>query len=83
MRQDLVPVPERTWALRNVANNMLRTAAADSAAAAEALGMLKQAADLAAGHYGKTHPGKVDSKWIIYFWGLVLTSTLYQLCTLA
>lgn len=61
MRQALVPVPERTWALRNVANSMLRSGAAasgDTAAAEEALTMLKQAADLAAEHYGKTHPGE-------------------------
>lgn len=60
LRQALVPVPERTWALRNVANSMLRSAAAsgDNAAAEEALGMLKQAADLAAEHYGATHPGQ-------------------------
>ncbi len=67
-RQALLPVPERTGALRNVANSMLRSAAAaaaagssgdggSSAAAEEALGMLKQAADLAADHYGKEHPG--------------------------
>lgn len=69
MRQALVPVPERIWALRNVANNLVRSAAASSggggsegaasqaAAAAEGISMLQQAADLAAEHYGKTHPG--------------------------
>eukprot|EP00775_Hariotina_reticulata_P000703 gene703-1003_t len=63
-RQALVPVPERTWALRNVANNMLRSAAAVSgggsangaAAVAEALAMFKQAAELSASHYGPDHP---------------------------
>jgi hypothetical protein len=54
-----VPVPERTWALRNVANSMLRSAggSGDAAAAEEALGMLRQAAELSAEHYGKQHPG--------------------------
>ncbi len=62
-----MPVPERTWALRNVANAMLRSgataaAAADGgggAAAEEAVGMLRQAAQLSADHYGPEHPGMV------------------------
>lgn len=65
--QALVPVPERTWALRNVANAMLRSgataaAAADGgggAAAEEAVGMLRQAAQLSADHYGPEHPGQL------------------------
>jgi hypothetical protein len=57
-RKALVPVPERMWALRNVANNMLRTGSGDQAG--EALNMLQEAADLAADHYGRDHPGKRD-----------------------
>ena len=71
LRQQLVPAPERIWALRNVANSMLRStassgggggsAASSSSSSApsaeEAVSMLKQAADLAADHYGKNHPG--------------------------
>ena len=53
-RKALVPAPERMWALRNVANNMLRTGAGDKAG--EALNMLQEAADLAADTYGKDHP---------------------------
>lgn len=62
-RQALVPVPERTWALRNVANNMLRSAVSGdgssngAAAVSEALAMFKQAAELSANHYGPHSPG--------------------------
>ena len=59
-RKALVPAPERMWALRNVANNMLRTGAGDKAG--EALNMLQEAADLAADTYGIDHPGKSRSR---------------------
>lgn len=84
LKQQLVPAPERIWALRNVANSMLRSAtfgaagssgssaaaggdAADSIspAAEEALSMLRQAAYLAADHYGDNHPGGCT----VAFWG--------------
>lgn len=66
LRQQLVPAPERIWALRNVANSMLRSTASSGGSgssgsstpsAEEAVSMLHQAADLAAEHYGKNHPG--------------------------
>lgn len=66
MRQQLVPAPERIWALRNVANSMLRSTASSGGggssssstpSAEEAVSMLKQASDLAAEHYGKNNPG--------------------------
>jgi len=69
MRQQLVPAPERIWALRNVANSMLRstassggggTSGSSTPSAEEAVSMLKQASDLAAEHYGKDHPGGVQ-----------------------
>jgi hypothetical protein len=64
-RNQLVPAPERIWALRNVANSMLRSTASSGGggsssstpSAEEAVSMLKQASDLAAEHYGMTHPG--------------------------
>lgn len=59
-RAALVPVPERTWALRNVANNMLRFGAAGSQAG-EAVGMLREAAQLSADYYGATHPGDTST----------------------
>jgi hypothetical protein len=54
-RKALVPVPERTWALRNVANSMVRSGGA--AQLPGAVKMLREAADLAADHYGAGHPG--------------------------
>jgi hypothetical protein len=54
-RKALVPVPERTWALRNVANSMVRSGGA--AQLPGAVKMLQEAADLAADHYGPGHPG--------------------------
>jgi hypothetical protein len=65
-RQQLVPAPERIWALRNVANSMLRSTASSGGggssssstpSAEEAVSMLKSASDLAAEHYGMSHPG--------------------------
>jgi hypothetical protein len=63
-RQQLVPAPERIWALRNVASNMLRSTASSGGggsssapSAEEAVSMLQQASDLAAEHYGRNHPG--------------------------
>lgn len=66
-RNQLVPAPERIWALRNVANSMLRSTASSGGggsnsssstpSAEEAVSMLKQASDQAAEHYGMTHPG--------------------------
>lgn len=73
MRQQLVPAPERIWALRNVANSMLKstassggggTSGSSTPSAEEAVSMLKQASDLAAEHYGKSHPGGVQR----YLW---------------
>lgn len=67
MRQQLVPAPERIWALRNVANSMLRSTASSGGggssgsatpSAEEAVSMLQQASDLASDHYGKQSPGE-------------------------
>eukprot|EP00798_Chlamydomonas_sp_ICE-L_P005530 gene5530-4163_t len=56
-RQSLVPVPERLWAARNVANNMVRFG--NPKQLGEAVGMLEQACDVAEQHYGPCHPGSL------------------------
>jgi hypothetical protein len=53
-RQALTPIPERLWAVRNVAGSMVRFG--DPSQAAEAVNMLLDACDLAASHYGAKHP---------------------------
>ena len=59
------PVAEKLWALRNVANNMIRfgASAANSEGQdqrlSEAVSMLEEADGLASSHYGKTHPARL------------------------
>jgi hypothetical protein len=53
---------------------MLRSAggSGDAAAAEEALGMLQQAAELSAGHYGKQHPGVCRSTILHALFGVLV-----------
>ena len=53
----MTPIPENVWAMRNVANNLLRFGAADEAQARQAAGMLQQGLALCQEHYGPGHPG--------------------------
>jgi hypothetical protein len=55
-RNLVTPVPERVWALRNVANSQLQFAGG-AQQLQEAVGMLQEAAELSASHYGPGHPG--------------------------
>ncbi|KAL6753529.1 hypothetical protein V8C86DRAFT_2725058, partial [Haematococcus lacustris] len=54
-RASSTPVPEQLWAVRNVANKMVRFG--DPNQMSEALGMLEGAVKLAAEHYGADQPG--------------------------
>ncbi|EFJ51899.1 hypothetical protein VOLCADRAFT_116364 [Volvox carteri f. nagariensis] len=56
-RGALVPVPERLWATRNVANNLMRFG--EPLQVGEAVGMLEEAVSLARRHYGDRHPGQL------------------------
>lgn len=58
-RKSLVPVPERLWALRNVANNLVRFGL--PAQLPEAVAMLSQADGVARGHYGAVHPARIST----------------------
>lgn len=58
-RKSLVPVPERLWALRNVANNLVRFGL--PAQLPEAVAMLSQADGVARGHYGAVHPARLST----------------------
>ncbi|GIL52216.1 hypothetical protein Vafri_7917 [Volvox africanus] len=54
VRGSLVPVPERLWATRNVANNLLRFG--EPLQVGEAVNMLEESVSLARRHYGERHP---------------------------
>ncbi|GAX82526.1 hypothetical protein CEUSTIGMA_g9953.t1 [Chlamydomonas eustigma] len=57
VRRSLSPVPERLWAMRNVANGMVR--AGNAVQLGEAVGMLQQADVVARQHYGQYHPARL------------------------
>ncbi|GIL88789.1 hypothetical protein Vretifemale_16676 [Volvox reticuliferus] len=53
-RGSLVPVPERLWATRNVANNLMRFG--EPLQVGEAVNMLEESVSMARRHYGERHP---------------------------
>ncbi|GLI64415.1 hypothetical protein VaNZ11_007621 [Volvox africanus] len=53
-RGSLVPVPERLWATRNVAKNLMRFG--EPLQVGEAVNMLEESVSLARRHYGERHP---------------------------
>ncbi|PNH02911.1 hypothetical protein TSOC_011084 [Tetrabaena socialis] len=56
-RGSITPVPERLWASRNVANNLMRFG--EPMQVGEAVGMLEEAVSAARQHYGADHPAQL------------------------
>ena len=68
-KQELTPLPERLWALRNVAANMASSGSASSRA--KAIEYQRKALELSRKHLGDApHPGKMRDLWgcVLHGW---------------